>query len=109
LAGRVVVEPEGRAGCRGDLAGAPGRVVSSVQVFDIPSAALTVTEYQMMRRTCGCGPVTAAAAPPGVTGGPACYGPGVDAATLLAGTDVMSPWQKSSPAPAGLTSSAPST
>ena len=44
----------------------------------------------MMRRTCGCGQVTTAPAPPGVTGGPACYGPGVvDAATLLASTDVI--------------------
>jgi transposase len=85
-----VAEPEACAGCGGDLAGAPGRVASSVQVFDVPPAALTVTEYQMMRRTCGCGQVTTAAAPPGVTGGPACYGPGVvDAATLLASTDVI--------------------
>ena len=43
--------------CGADLAGAPGRVASSVQVLEIPSAALTVTEYQMMRRTCGCGQV----------------------------------------------------
>jgi hypothetical protein len=44
----------------------------------------------MMRRTCGCGQVTAAAPPPGVTGGPVCYGPNVvAAATLLASTDVI--------------------
>ena len=61
-----------------------------MQVFDIPPVALTVTEYQMMRRTCGCGQVTTAPAPPGVSGGPACYGPNVaDAATLLASTDVI--------------------
>ena len=43
-----------------------------MQVFDIPSAALMVTEYQMMRRTCcGCGHVMTAPAPAGVTGGPA--------------------------------------
>jgi hypothetical protein len=61
-----------------------------VQVFDIPPVALTVTEYQMMRRTCGCGQVTTAPAPPGVSGGPACYGPNVaDAAPLLASTDVI--------------------
>ena len=61
-----------------------------MQVFDIPLAALTVTEYQMMRRTCGCGQVTAAAPPRGVTGGPVCYGPNVvAAATLLASTDVI--------------------
>ena len=85
-----VVEPGTCGGCGADLAGAPGRVASAVQVFDVPPAALTVTEYQMMRRTCGCGQVTTAPAPPGVTGGPACYGPGVtDAATLLASTDVI--------------------
>ena len=61
-----------------------------MQVLDIPPAALTVTEYQMMRRTCGCGQVTTAPPPAGVTGGPVCYGPNVtDAATLLASTDVI--------------------
>jgi hypothetical protein len=61
-----------------------------VKVLDIPPAALTVTEYQMMSRTCGCGQVTTAPAPTGVTGGPVCYGPNVtDAATLLASTDVI--------------------
>ena len=44
------VEPGTCGGCGADLAGAPGRVASSVQVADIPPAALTVTEYQMMRR-----------------------------------------------------------
>ena len=86
----LVIEPLACGGCSAGLAGAPGRVAFSVQVFDIPPAALTVTEYQMMRRTCGCGHVTTAPPPPGVTGGPACYGPGVtDAATLLASTDVI--------------------
>ena len=85
-----VIEPGACGGCGADLAGAPGRVASRVQVFDIPPAVLTVTEYQMMRRACGCGQVTTAPAPPGVSGGPACYGPGVvDAATLLASTDVI--------------------
>ena len=85
-----VVEPGTCDGCGADLSGAAGRVASAVQVFDIPSATLTVTEYQMMNRTCGCGQVTTAAPPPGVTGGPVCYGPNVvDAATLLASTDVI--------------------
>jgi transposase len=44
----------------------------------------------MMARACGCGRVTAAEPPPGVAGGPVCYGPNVtDAATLLASTDVI--------------------
>ena len=62
----LAVEPGTCGGCGADLAGAPGRVASSVQVLDIPPAALTVTEYQMMRRTCGCGQVTTAPPPPGV-------------------------------------------
>jgi len=86
----LAVEPGTCGGCGAGLAAAPGRVTSSVQVLDIPPAALTVAEYQMMCRTCGCGQVTAAPPPPGVTGGPACYGPNVvAAATLLASTDVI--------------------
>ncbi|MGH3403858.1 MAG: IS66 family transposase [Streptosporangiaceae bacterium] len=87
----LVVEPGACGGCGAGLAGAEGRVASAMQVLDIPPAAVTVTEYQMMRRTCGgCGHVTTAPPPPGVTGGPVCYGPNVtDAATLLASTDVI--------------------
>ena len=85
-----VIEPGACGGCGADLAGATGRVARAVQVLDIPPASLTVTEYQMMRRECGCGQVTTAPPPPGVTGGPVCYGPNVtDAATLLASTDVI--------------------
>jgi transposase len=84
-----VIEPGACGGCGADLSGAAGEVASAVQVSDITPAALTVTEYQMMCRTCGCGQVTAAP-PPGVTGGPVCYGPNVvAAATLLASTDVI--------------------
>jgi transposase len=86
----LAVEPGTCGGCGADLAGAPGRVASAVQVLDIPPAALTVTEYQMMARTCGCGRVTTVAPPPGAAGGPVCYGPNVTSvATLLASTDVI--------------------
>jgi transposase len=86
----LVVEPGSCGGCGADLAGAAGRVASAVQVHDIPPPALTVTQYQMMSRTCGCGQVTTAPVPAGVTGGPVCYGPNVTAAaTLLASTDVI--------------------
>ena len=86
----LAVEPGTCGGCGADLAAAEGRVASSVQVLDIPPAALRVTEYQMMCRTCGCGQATTARPPPGVTGGPVCYGPSVvAAATLLASTDVI--------------------
>jgi transposase len=84
------VEPPCCAGCGGGLAGAPGTVASWVQVFDLPAFSLAVTEYQMMRRRCGCGHATTADLPAGVRGGPTCYGPNVTAAaTLLASQDVL--------------------
>jgi transposase len=87
----VVIEPGACGGCGAGLAGAAGQVASAVQVVDVAPAALTVTEYHMMSRTCQCGQVTVAAAPAGVTGSPVCYGPNVTAAaTLLATADVIS-------------------
>lgn len=84
------VEPPACGGCGGSLAGADGQVASSVQVFDLPALALTVTEYLMMARTCPCGQVTTAGLPAGVRGGPTCYGPHVTAAaTWLASQDVI--------------------
>ena len=87
---REPVEPSCCAGCGEDLAGAPGTVGARVQVFDLPTFGLEVTEYQMMRRRCGCGHATTAPLPAGVRGGPTCYGPNVSAAaTLLASQDVL--------------------
>jgi len=84
------VRPPACGGCGGGLETAEGRIASAVQVFDIPQIAVTVTEYQMMALTCGCGHVTTAAPPPQVSGGPTCYGPNViAAATFLASTDVL--------------------
>jgi transposase len=87
---REPVEPSCCGGCGAGLAGAPGTIASRVQVFDLPAFSLAVTEYQMMRRRCGCGHATTAALPAGVRGGPTCYGPNVTAAaTLLASQDVL--------------------
>lgn len=84
------VEPAACAGCGGSLAGADGSVASSIQVFDLPALALTVTEYLIMQRVCCCGCVTTAPLPAGVRGGPVCYGPQVAAAvTWLASQDVV--------------------
>ncbi|HEY1621533.1 MAG TPA: transposase [Streptosporangiaceae bacterium] len=86
----VVIEPGACGGCGAGLAGAAGRVALAVQVHDIAPPALTVTQYELMSRACGCGQVTTAEPPPGVTGGPVCCGPNVTAAaTLLASTDVI--------------------
>ena len=87
---REPVEPSCCRGCGGGLIGAPGTVASRVQVFDLPTFSLAVTEYQMMRRRCGCGHATTADLPAGVRGRPTCYGPNVTAAaTLLASQDVL--------------------
>ena len=87
---REPVEPSCCRGCGGGLAGAPGTVASRVQVFDLPTFSMAVTEYQMMRRRCGCEHATTADPPAGVRGGPTCYGPNVTAAaTLLASQDVL--------------------
>ena len=84
------VEPTACGGCGAGLAGAPGDVGYSVQVFDLPTFSLEVTEYLMMRRVCACGHPTTADAPPQVRGGPTCYGPQVAAATAwLASQDVI--------------------
>ena len=69
---REQVEPSGCGGCGGGLTGAPGTVASRVQVFDLPSFSLAVTEYQMMRRMCGCRHATTADLPAGVRAGPTC-------------------------------------
>ena len=88
---REPVEPACCGGCGAGLADAPGTVGSRVQVFDLPTFSLAVTEYQMMCRVCDCGHATTADLPAGVRGGPACYGPNVSAAaTLLASQDVLS-------------------
>jgi transposase len=84
------VEPAACAGCGAGLAGAPGEVGYSVQVFDLPAFALEVTDYLMMSRVCGCGRTTTADAPSQVRGGPACYGARVGAAAdRLASQDVI--------------------
>jgi len=84
------IEPPACSGCGGSLAGAEGKVASSVQVFDLPALAVTVTEYLMMARACPCGQITTAPLPAGVRGGPTCYGPHVTAAaTWLASQDVI--------------------
>ena len=87
---RKPVEPTACGGCGAGLAGAPGEVGYSVQVFDLPTFSLEVTEYLMMRRVCECGHATTADAPSQVRGGPACYGPQVGAAAAwLASQDVI--------------------
>jgi transposase len=70
----VVHEPGWCAGCGNDLAGAPAAGMVRRQVTDVPPVRPVVTGHQMIARRCGCGTVTAAPAPAGVSA-PVQYGP----------------------------------
>ena len=72
----VVHEPGACAGCGSTLPaeGPPVRIVRR-QVFDIPQITVRVVEHQLLSRRCaGCGALTGAAGPAGVTA-PVQYGP----------------------------------
>jgi transposase len=71
----VVHEPGACAGCGADLP-ADWRPAAMIrrQVFDIPKIAVRVVEHRLVSRRCGCGQVTAAAGPAGITA-PVQYGP----------------------------------
>ena len=67
-------EPCSCRGCGKGLAGVPQEGVIRRQVTEIPAVRAVVTEHQMAGRRCGCGTVTWADAPDGVTA-PVQYGP----------------------------------
>jgi transposase len=72
----VVHEPGACAGCGSTLPaeGPPAGIVRR-QVFDIPQITVRVVEHQLLSRRCaGCGALTGAAGPAGVTA-PVQYGP----------------------------------
>lgn len=83
---RVRHRPVACAGCGASLAAAPVVSTEHRQVFDLPEIALRAVEHALEHRRCGCGRVTMADPPAGVTA-PAQYGPGVRALAtyLLAG------------------------
>jgi transposase len=67
-------EPACCSRCAAGLAGAPEEGVVRRQVTEVPEVRAEVTEHQMAGRRCGCGAVTWAQAPAGVTA-PVQYGP----------------------------------
>jgi transposase len=67
-------EPACCSGCAAGLAGAPEEGAVRRQVTEVPEVRAVVTEHQMIGRRCGCGTVTWAGAPAGVTA-PVQYGP----------------------------------
>jgi transposase len=71
-------EPACCGRCGAGLAGRPVTGVERRQVFDLPEAAVTVTEHQLVERECGCGQRTRGAVPQGAEG-PVQYGPRIAA------------------------------
>jgi transposase len=71
----MVHEPGACAGCGAKLAASerPAAVIRR-QVFDIPKITVRVVEHRLVSRRCGCGQVTAAVGPAGITA-PVQYGP----------------------------------
>lgn len=71
------------AACGADLRDAAVFARQRRQVFELPEPRMVVTEHQVVALLCGCGQVSEAAEPAGVTGR-AQYGPGVKAAAVYA-------------------------
>lgn len=78
-----VVEPGECGSCHAALAGMTVQRAERVQVVDIPEVKATVTEFRVVSRQCGCGQVSSGMLPPGVRGGPVCYGPNLTAAAAF--------------------------
>jgi transposase len=70
--------PSSCTGCGVDLAEAAAAGVVRRQVHDIPDVTIRVVEHRLHRRRCGCGCVTVAQAPAGVSA-PVAYGPNLRA------------------------------
>lgn len=73
-------------GCHADLAGAAELGDGWAQVWDILPATLEKAHYLLPRRKCGCGTVTTAAAPFGQAG-TVSYGPNLNAAAIVLGSE----------------------
>jgi transposase len=72
------------AACGADLVDAMEYARQRRQVFELPQPRMTVTEHQIVAVACGCGQVTSAAAPAGVSGRVQ-YGPTVKRRGVRAG------------------------
>jgi transposase len=72
--------------CRADLAGAAVLADGWAQVWDVLPAVLEKAHYLLPRRRCGCG-VTTTAAPPFGQAGTVSYGPNLNAAAIVLGSE----------------------
>ncbi|MQB01965.1 MAG: transposase [Actinobacteria bacterium] len=81
-----VPPPEQCRGCHADLAGAAELGDGWAQVWDVLPAVPQKAHYQLPRRRCGCGTVTTGAAPFGQAG-TVSYGPNLNAAAVVLGSE----------------------
>ncbi|MQA17475.1 MAG: transposase, partial [Pseudonocardiaceae bacterium] len=72
--------------CRADLSGAAEVADGWAQVWDVLPAVPQKAHYQLPRRRCGCGTVTTGAAPFGQAG-TVSYGPNLNAAAVVLGSE----------------------
>lgn len=97
--------PDRCRGCGKNLHDGASAGVVRRQVTDIAPALVTVTEHRLHQRRCGCGKITTAAAPEGVAGAPASYGPNLRAwvvyslVSSISRSPVSSNWSPTSPVP----------
>jgi transposase len=107
---RTGVLPQGRCGCGAALAGGQDLgVTASHQQVDIPLVTARVTQYDLHAVRCGCGQVTAAAAPAGCrTPGTVTYGPNLQAWCVYLMTEHAIPVQRCAGLIGALTGAAPS-
>jgi transposase len=81
------VEPPTRCrDCQTDLAGTVELADGWAQVWDVLPAVLEKVHYQLPRRRCGCG-VATTAAPPFGQPGTVSYGPNLNAAAIVLGSE----------------------
>jgi transposase len=81
-----VAAPADCAGCGADLAQARDAGLGWAQVWDILPVMLEKVAYELPRRRCGCGRVTTAVPPEGQAG-TVVYGPNLNAAAVLLGSE----------------------
>jgi len=80
-----VTPPTQCRGCRADLSGTAEVADGWAQVWDVLPAVMEKVHYRLPRRRCACGTVTTAAVPFGQTGAVS-YGPNLNAAAVVLGS-----------------------
>lgn len=100
--------PAACGGCGGGLDDAEPAGVSVRQVRDVPLVKVRIVEHRLHKRACGCGVVTAAAAPGGV-GASVCYGPNLRAIAVYLVVFQHVPVERAAHLIADLTGATPST